>query len=412
MKNNVKNYIRRKIELIMKRKATIGLIILFFLPFIGQLNAKSINSTFLYKTLLAAPSNDECSNATSLTVNLDYLCTNKTAGTLFEATASAGTMGNCSSDDNAKDDVWFEFVATAVSHKLDLLNIAGNQTDLYHMVYDGGVGGSCPTITDVPIQCSSSNTSDLSGLTIGNTYIIRVFSETPTAGWNTTFDVCIGTSPTAPPANDNCTNAEAISSLPFSAMYDASSATNNLGSITASGCIDMNDGVWYTLIGNGGNYTITVTPTSWNAAISVYSGSCGSFTCVTSSNVGGTNGVEAVTFTSILNTTYYINIGAPTAEDLPEGIFNLDVTSIVLSIEDIVAKGFYYYPNPVENVLKLSANESIEHISLYSIIGREIKRSTNSDLTAEMDLSNLASGTYFVRVDIGDSSGSFKIIKK
>ena len=412
MKNNVKNYIRRKIELIMKRKATIGLIILFFLPFIGQLNAKSINSTFLYKTLLAAPSNDECSNATSLTVNLDYLCTNKTAGTLFEATASAGTMGNCSSDDNAKDDVWFEFVATAVSHKLDLLNIAGNQTDLYHMVYDGGVGGGCPTITDVPIQCSSSNTSDLSGLTIGNTYIIRVFSETPTAGWNTTFDVCIGTSPTAPPANDNCTNAEAISSLPFSAMYDASSATNNLGSITASGCIDMNDGVWYTLIGNGGNYTITVTPTSWNAAISVYSGSCGSFTCVTSSNVGGTNGVEAVTFTSILNTTYYINIGAPTAEDLPEGIFNLDVTSIVLSIEDIVAKGFYYYPNPVENVLKLSANESIEHISLYSIIGREIKRSTNSDLTAEMDLSNLASGTYFVRVDIGDSSGSFKIIKK
>ena len=63
-------------------------------------------------------------------------------------------------------------------------------------------------------------------------------------------------------------------------------------------------------------------------------------------------------------------------------------------------------------MLKLSANESIENISLYSILGREIKRSTHSDLTAEMDLSNLASGTYFVRVDIGDSSGSFKIIKK
>lgn len=411
MKNSVKNYIQGKIELIMKRKATIGLIILFLLPFIGQINAKSINSTFLYNTLIAPPSNDECSNAASITVNPDYLCVNKTAGTLLDATASAGLLGSCSSGTNATDDVWFEFVATAVSHKLDLLNIAGNQTDLYHMVYDGGVGGSCPTITDVAMTCGSSNTSDLSGLTIGNTYIIRVFSETPSAGWNTTFNVCIGTAP-APPSNDDCANAEAISSLPFSAMYDASAATNNSGSIMTSGCIDMNDGVWYTLNGNGGNYTLTVTPTSWNAAISVYSGSCGSFTCVTDSNVGGTNGVEAVTFTSILNTTYYINIGAPTAEDLPEGVFNLDVTSVVLSIEDIVAKGFYYYPNPVENVLKLSANESIEHISLYSIIGREIKRSTHSDLTAEMDLSNLASGTYFVRVDIGDSSGSFKIIKK
>ena len=404
MENNVKNYIQRKIELIMKRKANIGLIILFLLPFIGQLNAKSLNTT------LAAPSNDDCSNATSLTVNPDYLCVNKTAGTLFQATASTGTLAICSSELFKNDDVWFEFVATAVSHKLDLLNIAGNQTNLYHMVYDGGIGGTCPT-TELPIQCSTDNSSDLSGLTIGNTYIIRVFSESTDPGANTIFNVCIGTAP-APPSNDDCANAEAISSLPFSAMYDASSATNNSGSILTSGCIDMNDGVWYTLNGNGGNYTLTVTPTSWNAAISVYSGSCGSFTCVTSSNVGGTNGVEAATFTSILNTTYYINIGAPTAEDLPEGIFNLDVTSIVLSIEDIVAKGFYYYPNPVENVLKMSANESIEHISLYSIIGREIKRSTHSDLTAEMDLSNLASGTYFVRVDIGDSSGSFKIIKK
>ena len=145
MKNNVKNYIRRKIELIMKRKAAIGLIILFFLPFIGQLNAENVKYAFSYNSLLAPPTNDECSNAASLTVNPDYLCTNKTAGTLFEATASAGTSNFCNSLNNANDDVWFEFVATAVSHKLDLLNIAGNQTNLYHMVYDGGVGGSCPT---------------------------------------------------------------------------------------------------------------------------------------------------------------------------------------------------------------------------------------------------------------------------
>ena len=178
-----------------------------------------------------------------------------------------------------------------------------------------------------------------------------------------------------------------------------------------AGCVDINDGVWYTLNGNGGNFTVTVSPTDWNASIAVYSGSCGSFTCIASSNVGGANVVEAVTFTSTLNTTYYVNIGHPFAENLSEGVFNLGVTSTVLSIDDIVAKGFYYYPNPVQNVLKMSANESIEQISLFSILGKEIKRSTYSDLNAEMDLSNLASGTYFVRVVVGDSSGSFKIIK-
>ena len=393
----------------MKRKATIALIILFFLPFIGQLNAKSINNTFLYNSLLAPPSNDECSNATSLIVNPDYLGTNKTAGTLLDATASGGTSVFCDSDDNANDDVWFEFVATAVSHRLDLLNIVG--TSLYHMVYDGGVGGSCPT-TDLPIHCSTSNSSDLSGLTIGNTYIIRVFSNSADAGASTVFDVCIGTSPTAPPANDDCANAEVISSFPFSGMYDASTSTNNAGSIVATDCITMNDGVWYAITGNDGDITVTVTPTSWDAAIGIYEGSCGTFTCIDDSNVGASGAVEAVTFTSTASTTYYINVAYPGSTDQPEGIFDLDITSSTLSIDEIVAKGFYYYPNPVENVLKLSANESIEHISLYSILGREIKRSTNSDLTAEMDLSNLASGTYFVRVDIGDSSGSFKIIKK
>jgi hypothetical protein len=393
----------------MKRKATIGLIILFFFPFVWKLNAASIKENNI---VVAPPANDECASATALTVNTNFLCTTVTAGTVAEATDSGITStSSCPGASNADNDVWFKFVATDTSHKIELLNITGTNLDLYYMVFDGGVSGDCNAMT--AIFCGSSNPGTPSSLTPGNTYFINVFTNAFGDNANTTFDICVGSTPAAPPSNDDCAGAEAIAtaSLPFNAMYDATSATNNAGSISVSGCLDINDGVWYTIIGDGTEITIIATPNSWDTAITVYEGSCGTFTCVDDSNIGTTGIAEGVTFTSTSSTVYYINIAHPGITDEPEGVFDLSVTSATLSIDDIVAKGFYYYPNPVENVLKMNAKESIDQISLYTILGKEIKRFTPSNLNAELEMSNLPAGTYFVRVIIGDSSGSFKIIK-
>ena len=393
---------------IMKRKTTIGILILFFFPFVWQLNAASIKTN---NVVIAPPTNDECAGAITLTVNSDFLCNTVTAGTVAEATGS-GVSTTCPGNSNANNDVWYKFVATDTSHKIKLLNIAGSNTDLYYIVYEGGAAGDCNTMS--AIFCGSSNPGSPSSLTSGNTYFINVFTNDTASGANTTFDICVGSTSVVPPSNDDCANAEAIAgaSLPFNDIYDATSATNNAGFITASGCIDMNDGVWYTVIGDGGDINIIVTPDSWDAAIAVYEGSCGTFTCVDDSNIGTSGITEGVTFSSTASTTYYVNIGYPSGTvDNPEGVFNLAVTSSTLSIDDIVAKGFYYYPNPVKGILKMNANESIDQISLYTILGKEIKRFTQSDLKAELDMSNLPVGTYFVRVMIGDSSGSFKIIK-
>lgn len=395
----------------MNRRGTIKILILFFLPFVWQLNATSIKELTM-ANIVAPPANDECANAITLTVNPNFLCTNVTSGTVNEATGS-GVSTTCPGSVNANDDVWFKFVATDTSHKIELLNIIGSNTDLYYTVFDGGVTGNCSSMT--PIFCGSTNPGTPINLTIGNTYFINVFTNTnegPPA--DTTFDICIGSTPTAP-ANDDCANAIDIV-LPFTTTtYDATSATNNAGFITASGCIDMNDGVWYTITGDGGDITLTVRPESWDAAISVYEGSCGSFTCVGDSNVGGAGSTEAVVFTSTASTVYYINIGYPSGTvDEMEGVFDLDATSSTLSIDDLVSKGFYYYPNPVKNRLKLNAKEPITQISLYSILGREmkkIKQSDLSELSTELDFSDLSTGTYFVRVVIGDSSGTFKIIR-
>src|SRR6218665_831701 len=149
------------------------------------------------------PVNNECAGATGLTVNTDLLCGTVTAGTVLGATASSTPIGTCFG--TADDDVWYSFVATATSHRISLLNVAGSVTDMYHSLWTG----DCAALTLVTGSCSDADTSNPTGLVVGQTYYVRVYTYTGTAGQTTTFNICIGTPPPPPPppANDACANA-------------------------------------------------------------------------------------------------------------------------------------------------------------------------------------------------------------
>jgi hypothetical protein len=140
-------------------------------------------------TSLAPPANDECADAIALTVNPDYACGTVTSGTVAGATDSGVNVCGGTED----DDVWYSFVATATEHRVSLINIAGSTVDMYHAVYDATPG--CGALTE-SIRCNDGNTSDLTGLTIGNTYYVQVYTWTSTGGQTSTFDICVGTPPT------------------------------------------------------------------------------------------------------------------------------------------------------------------------------------------------------------------------
>jgi len=394
----------------MNMKTIAGLFVAFLFVASVQVNANSIAN----EVVSAAPSNDDCANATDLTVNTNFLCGATTSGTLAGATASTAPSG-CSGTDpalpnfKAGDDVWFKFVATDVSHKITLSVTGGSPTDLYLMGYDGGVSADCGTMS--AIFCSDPEISTMTGLTVGNTYFLRVFSNSTSAGATTNFDVCVGTAPTLI-SNDDCSDVETITSLPFDRSYDATSATNTGGFVTATGCDPLNDGVWFSVLGDGGDISITVRPTSWNAGIGVYTGTCAALTCVATKNIGGNSVVEALTFSSTLGVTYLINIAHPSGTvDGPEGVFELSLSTSTLSIDKLVLKGFKYYPNPVNDILKMSADEAIDEVTIYSILGKQMRQVRQGELTTEVDLSSLTPGTYFVKAVVGNSSGTFKILK-
>jgi len=61
--------------------------------------------------------------------------------------------------------------------------------------------------------------------------------------------------------------------------------------------------------------------------------------------------------------------------------------------------------------LQIIANETITRISVSNIIGQEVKNNHPKILNPIIDMSDLSSGTYFVKVIIGNLTSTFKVLK-
>lgn len=128
------------------------------------------------------PVNDECDEAIVVAVNTDDTCTLTTAGALGGATDS-NIVNGCGGF--ADDDVWFSFTADSSIHIIELLNVAGSPTDVTFSIFEG----PCDTLAE--FACSNGLEAFVPGLTIGQDYFIRVFTEGANPINNTTFDVCV-----------------------------------------------------------------------------------------------------------------------------------------------------------------------------------------------------------------------------
>lgn len=120
-----------------------------------------------------------------------------------------------------------------------------------------------------------------------------------------------------------------------------------------------------------------------------------------------------------------INFGTTTAADVlaligTSGItcVALDVTGAPITVEDNLSVGnledessFSYFPNPVKNTLKLKAQNTIEQVSIYNMLGQEVLRATPNNVDSTIDMSSLQSGAYFVKVTIQNVTKTVRVMK-
>ena len=121
-------------------------------------------------TVCTLTSNNNCVDAISLTV--DVICSD---GCTQNATIEAGEVGDCMSGNQS---IWYAFVATSISHQVNIWQDNSGGCFNSSAVWDG-TGGCLPTSGDI-LSChdaASGPTNQshlLTTLTISNTYYIQV----------------------------------------------------------------------------------------------------------------------------------------------------------------------------------------------------------------------------------------------
>lgn len=368
---------------------------------------------FYFNTLIVAPENDECTGATPVTVNPDYSCAATTSGTLLGASESGYTTTCFGTPD---DDVWYSFVATATSHKISLLNVSGF-TDMYHALF---TGTTCGSLTLVDGTCSDGDVSTPTGLTIGQTYYIQVYSY-GTAAEVTTFDLCVGTPP-APPANDEC--SEAIV-LPVGAVYtDYLTAGTNYSATTSTQaapttCFGFAGGdVWFTVqVPDSGNITLetgdaTTGESGVDTVITAYSGDCTALVQVGCDDDSAATGSYSLLPLSNLIPGSILYVRVYEYNNDNQGNFALSAYDATLANPNFDTAAFSYYPNPVKNTLNLAYKNSISAVQVYNVLGQLVSDTNYNANQVKVDFTALARGAYMVKITANDQVNVIKVIKE
>ena len=198
------------------------------------------------------PINDNCINATQAIVNTELECVNPNYVDLKGATPSI-TTGTCNANAN---DIWYQFMATSTTHTIQLEGPAGLMGTINMALYSGSCASlnlvQCNTTTDVVGPTVVGNSIDghvANGLTIGQTYYIRLVTNTSTAT-SMPFKLCIG--------SISCSGADPLCDL---AEYDNSTDVVDFGDYGTLGTTP-NPKFFYIEITTTGTYTCDISQTA------------------------------------------------------------------------------------------------------------------------------------------------------
>lgn len=150
---------------------------------------------------------------------------------------------------------------------------------------------------------------------------------------------------------------------------------------------------------NGSSWTVLQT---WNSAN-------------TPSNTGDNIIIDLSAYsTSTVKLAFWANEGSTSVNGYNFYIDQLvvdDLSTLSVGENTIQENSLSYYPNPVNNEFTIKTQKNIQEIKIYNTVGQVVKSfSLNMNVT-HLDLSQLETGTYFVKVIIDGKPETLRIVK-
>ncbi|MEE9350055.1 MAG: T9SS type A sorting domain-containing protein, partial [Flavobacteriaceae bacterium] len=358
------------------------------------------------------PANDLCVNAIDFTS--DAHNANFDDVDVTGATNNSGFITTCGSGMN--DGIWYKFTAPATGEYNFWLN--GGLGDLAVSVYTGSCGAfSC--VTSAVLQGLQDNGF---AVTQGTTYYFNIGDSSNTEDIVENYSTDIKFYYT-PPANDMCTNGTTLTVGNNFDHHDVVAellgCTPTLGITTyscSSGFGNGND-IWYelTVPSNGAVRVETaafVGSTISDTVLAAYTGTCNNLQEIACNDDGGTGNFTVLDITGQTSgSTIYIRAsdwGANNFDKFKISAYNLST----VAVENDTIEGLNLYPNPITNVLNIDSQEEITQLSIYSLLGKLVKKVQPNETTSSIDLSDLATGIYMVKIEASEKVITKKIIKK
>lgn len=84
----------------------------------------------------------------------------------------------------------------------------------------------------------------------------------------------------------------------------------------------------------------------------------------------------------------------------------------VVSVNDLSDYDFNFFPNPATNTVTLQAKDPITSIQVMNLLGQVVKSVIPKENQTSLDIADLSSGTYFIKVQVANNTGVYRLVKE
>lgn len=315
-----------------------------------------------------APENNYLCNAIELTPNSgcsDGPFTNANAfEELFEP------IGSCLNNFAGSNSVWFNFIATDTEAVITT-DFSTTEITTEISVYEAPENCTDMTTLGTEVGCAANGeNAELTNLTIGETYYIKITGFNGAEG-----DFCIDV------LMDDFVECIAPSEIYVDGIQE------NQATVYWTAAEDQNQ--WEVLYGLAG------------------------FDHQTEGELAVVNQTEYTMMDLVQNTNYQIFIRATCGEDIfSEWVGPVEFTTQDMSVGNEAFQSFGFYPNPVENFINLNAQLPMEKVEIYNLLGQKVIDKHPDTTELQLDMSQLSSAVYLMKVKIDGKQKSYRLIKR